>query len=279
MDKMELENAIKSIFMQCLNEPDILKAVKDKLNYAGNACAYEEVQHPYVCLNENVNVIDTVLTEKIDKILNNQKMIEKLIKLGSNKETEKEISAKLKNYQDQNNNLAVENEGLKEENNRLRTENKNIKETYRIEISKYSIFEESLEVWKCINALNDENREYIERLCGGSDVLAILSLGRDENRIEQLWSYLRDMAVKNDVEKIEVSKLNSYFEFCLKVANSTRLENEKYVMLDIELGSEFNIDICIRTTDSKQLGKITEIMVRGVIIGKNIKYKAIVRVV
>ena len=159
------------------------------------------------------------------------------------------------------------------------TENKNIEEKCRIEISKYSIFEESLEVWNCINALSYENRVYIESLCGGSDVLAILSLGRDDNRIEQLWLYLRDMAVKDDAEKIEVSKLNSYFEFCLKVANSTRLENEKYIMSDIELGSEFNMDTCIRTADSKQLGKIMEIMVRSVKIGKKIKYKAIVRVV
>ena len=283
MDKMELENAIKNIFIQCLNESDILEAVKNKLNYTGNVCAYEgnQIQHSHVCLNENVNAINTVLIEKIDKILNNQKMIEDLIKLGSNKETkrEDEILAKLKKCQDQNDNLAVENEGLKKENARLITENKNIEEKCRIEISKYSIFEESLEVWNCINALSYENRVYIESLCGGSDVLAILSLGRDDNRIEQLWLYLRDMAVKDDAEKIEVSKLNSYFEFCLKVANSTRLENEKYIMSDIELGSEFNMDTCIRTADSKQLGKIMEIMVRSVKLGKKIKYKAIVRVV
>ncbi len=282
MDKMELENAIKNIFTQCLNEPDILEIIKAKLNNADETCAYEkkQTQQPCISINESSNAANTILIEKIDEVLKYQKEIKVLIKPQVNKETEPidELLIKLKNYQDENSNLIIENENLKKENLNLINENKNIKEKCKIEISKYSIFAEASEIWDCINTLNYTNREYIESLCGSLDILAILSLGRDDGKIEQLWSYLRDIAVKGDTEKIEVSKLNRYFEFCLKVANVAKPENEKYVVLDIEPESEFDMDTCIRTTDSRQIGIIRDILVRSVKTGKNIKYKAIVRV-
>lgn len=282
MDKMELENTIKNIFTQCLNEPDILEIIKTKLNNADETCAYEEnqTQQPRISINESSNATNTVLIEKIDEVLKYQKEIKVLIKPQVNKETEPidELLIKLKNYQEKNSNLIIENENLKKENLNLINENKNIKEKCKIEISKYSIFAETLKVWNDINTLNYTNREYIENLCGSLDILAILSLGRDDGRIEQLWLYLRDIAVKGDTEKIEVSKLNRYFEFCLKVANVSKPENEKYVVLDIEPESEFDMDTCIRTADSRQIGRIRDILVRSVKTGKNIKYKAIVRV-
>lgn len=278
---MELENAIKSIFMQCLNDPDILESVKDKQNYAGTDCAYEgnQIQHPHVCLNENVNAINSLI-EKIDEILNNQRMMESLIKSGNHKETEREdeILVKLKNCQEKKDNLTVQNEGLKKENARLIAENKDLEEKCRIEISKYSIFEESLEVWNCINALNYANRAYIESLCGSLDIMAVLSLGREDGRIEQLWLYLRDIAVKGNIEKEEAAKINRYFEFCLKVANTSKPENEKYAILDIEPESEFDMDICIRTADSRQVGIVKDIVVRCVRVGRDVKFKAIVKV-
>lgn len=38
------------------------------------------------------------------------------------------------------------------------------------------------------------------------------------------------------------------------------------------------MDTCIRTVDSKQVGKIKDIVVKSVKVGKYIKFKAIVRV-
>ena len=45
MDKMELENAIKNIFTQCLNEPYILEIIKAKLNDADETYTYEKNRH------------------------------------------------------------------------------------------------------------------------------------------------------------------------------------------------------------------------------------------
>lgn len=279
---MELENAIKSIFVQCLNEPDIMETIKNKLNYSSHtrACEEKQPQRPHDCLNENNNVISSVIIEKVNEILEIQKRIEDWIGTGNKKEADREdkISAELKNCQEQIDSLIIENESLKKENDKLKTENKDLEEKCSMEISKYAVFEEPLEVWNCINTLNDDNREYIGRLCGSFNILALLSLGRDDGKIEQLWFYLRDMSVKGVMDKIEVSKLNRYFEFCLKVANSTKPENERYIVSDIEPESEFNMGICIRTADSRQIGKIKDIIVRSVRVGENIKYKAVVSV-
>lgn len=285
MDKIELENAIKSIFLQCLNEPDIAKTIGAKLNYASEAWTREGNQAQQ--LQGYLNEIHT----KIDKILESQERIEDLFKSEIVRETrnENKLSDRLRDARRENGlrigNISERNEKnidqykekleycqrqieeLSAENGRLKSDN-----------AEYSVFKESLDVWKCINSLNYYNREYIESLCGGSDVLAILSLGRDDGKIEQLWTYLRDVAVKGGTDKTEILKLNRYFEFCLKVANSTKTENEKYVILDIEPGSEFDIDTCIKTTDSKQIGYIKDIVVRSVKMGEIKKYKAIVRV-
>lgn len=274
MNNFELENAAKSIFLHYLNEPDVLDVIRKKLSNPSEVYAGEENQiQRCVCLNGKSNSTNSQLNEILNRILDNQKTIKDLINSKIHTETQSEIAllTELEKFK-------KENENLKNDNNRLMIEMKNKEEDSRLEIAKYAVFEESLEVWNCLNSLNYENREYIERLCGGSDVLATLSLGRDDGKIEQLWYYLRDLAIKGDAEKIEVLKLNRYFEFCLKVANSTKTENEKYIILNIEPESEFDIDTCIRTSDSRQIGKIRDILVKSVMVGKSVKYKAIVRV-
>ena len=42
---MELENAIKNIFTQCLNEPNILEIIKAKLNDADETYTYKKNRH------------------------------------------------------------------------------------------------------------------------------------------------------------------------------------------------------------------------------------------
>jgi hypothetical protein len=293
MDKIELENAIKSIFLQCLNEPDIAKTIGDKLNYASGAGTREgnQMQQLQGDISESNNLSHTMLIGKMDEILRSQKRIEELFKSEIVRETrnENKLSDKLRDVRKENG-LRIGNISERNEKNidqykekleycqrqieELRAENERLKS----DNTKYSVFEESLDVWKCIDSLNYNNRVYIESLCGGSDVLAILSLGRDDGKIEQLWMYLRDVAVKGGKDETEVLKLNRYFEFCLKVANATKPENEKYVILDTEPGSEFDIETCIKTTDSKQIGYIKDVVVRRVHKGEAEKYKAIVRV-
>lgn len=259
MDKIELINATKSIFLQCLNEPDVLEAIKKKLS------TNQEYQMYYtnVIDNDNYSVSSQIL-ERLDEILDSQNTIKSYFNSEFKKEN-KDLSQS-------------ELDKIKEIYETEISEIKKINEKLKNNISNYSIFKECLEVWNAINSLNDDNRSYINSLCGGKDLLAILSLGRDDGRIEQLWSFLRDKAVKGDIEKAEVIKLNQYFEFCLQVANSSKSENECYVFSAIEIGSEFDMNLCIRTTDSKQIGEIKNVIVKCVTVQEKVKFQAIVKV-
>lgn len=267
MNNFELESAIKNILLHYLKESDVLDVIRKNLSNSGEICVGEENQiQQFVCLSEKNTSTNSQVDEKLDLILDIQKEIKDLIsaKICTETKHEEEYKKNIQKYEEENKNLS--------------DQIKNIEEKCNQELEKYSIFKESLEVWNYIDSLNDENRKYIESLCSGSDVLATLSLGRDDGKIEQLWYYIRDLAIKGDKEKKEVLKLNRYFEFCLKVANSTKVENEKYIILNDELDSEFNVETCIRTSDSKQIGTIKDIFVRSVKLGKNVKFKAIVRV-
>lgn len=293
MDKLELENAIMSIFLQCLNEPEILEIMKGKLSSIDGSFDHQEnlIQKPYIYTDDNSTLINMYVIPKLDEILTKQKSIEEYIKAGTYKETKfrkledtkKGYGLPIRSENESKYKVLLEdsqfsNERLKGEKEELSAKYESLKDELKIEKSKYSIFEEILEVWNCINSLNDDNREYIDSLCGSAQLLAVLSLGRDDGKIEQLWLYLRDTAIKGGIERAEVLKLNRYFEFCLKVGNSIKPESEKYVISDIELGSEFDIDMCIRTSDSKQIGYVREVVVKQVKIGRNIKFKAIVKV-
>lgn len=257
---MEIEKLVKAIFMECLNDQNILESVKNLQKCDGIENVYKENKKYYSDLSKNNNSGNDTLTEKIDKIILYQDKILSLLQLKNSKKTytDREMADELKPYED--------------EIKRLKTENISLK-------SKYGDLDEMAEVWDCINELNDDDKKYIESLCGSLDILAVLSLGRDDNKIDQLWRRMRDIAIKGDKKENELINISRYFEFCLKVANSVKTESDKYTFLDIKIGSDFDVDTCIRTSDSKQVGKIKSVEVKGVIAKGNIKYKSIVKVV
>lgn len=142
----------------------------------------------------------------------------------------------------------------------------------------YSIFVKQLRIWNNIKSLNDENKDYLEKLCGSLSAMSTLSLGRDEGKVEQLWLYLRDLAVKGNQDADQLKILAGYFEFCIDLLNACKDDEEKYRIFDIESGNEFDIDMCIRTADSKQIGNVSRTIVRGIKVGEKIHFKAIVTV-
>ena len=301
MGIVELERSIKYIFVQCINDPEILKIMKEKLSDLEKLQnnQMEQIKEREDIKNYNNEcVVSKEVIKKIDLLLDKQKGIEEYIRNSSSKKDEdltdklekekekhavefeelkKKCGEEIENYKGLLETFKKENLLLQEENKNLLSANNSMEERTEELKSRYSICEEMLDVWNCVSSLNHDNRDYIEKLCGGTDILAIVSLGRDENKIGQLWSYLRDLAVRYNDEK-EISIMNRYFEFCIKVCNSTKLDSEKYVIADVEVGSEFDMNQSIRTSNSRQIGNVKAVVVKGVFIGDNIKFKSIVKV-
>lgn len=301
MGIVELERSIKYIFVQCINDPEILKIMKEKLSdleKLQNNQMEQTKEREDIKNYNNECVVSKEVIKKIDLLLDKQKEIEEYIRNSSSKENEdltdklekekekhavefeelkKKCGEEIENYKGLLETFQKENLLFQEENKNLLSANNSMEERTEELKSRYSICEEMLDVWNCVSSLNHDNRDYIEKLCGGTDILAIVSLGRDENKIGQLWSYLRDLAVRYNDEK-EISIMNRYFEFCIKVCNSTKFDSEKYVIADVEVGSEFDMNQSIRTSNSRQIGNVKAVVVKGVFIGDNIKFKSIVKV-
>ena len=287
MKIMNTEDAIKSIFIQCLNDPEVVKFIKTKLQNVEiiNDIPDEKVRYSDNDMEKNSCLMDIV--QKLDKILENQSLIQKNIMTNENKEkenlelvekTKREYEEKIAYYKGQQERYQQENIEIK---TNLEILNRDIQvkaERIKNFEEKYFVCNEIIEIWNCVKLLEEENRKYINELAGGDGILSIISLGRDERKIEQLWSFLRDTAVKGYVEREEDLRLNRYFEFCIKVYNSTQPDEEKYHVSEIGIGDEFNMNQEIKTADSRQIGKIQEVIVKRYFTKSNKGYKAIVKV-
>ena len=234
-------------------------------------------------------IINVILEKKMKLFLDEQRLFEQRIENLLNGEyerirtilLEKETSQtkeeveflKKKNIEiiQQYNTIKYELEQTEEENRRLCDKIDEIK-------VKLVPFEKQMKMWNELEMLTMEKQDYITQLCGNFNIDACLSLGRDVRKIEQLWYYLRDEISKVDTDKKEIAILNHYFEYCLKIANSSRDVADHYVFFEIEIGSEFDKELCIRSLKSKQIGFISNVLSRCVKIGDKVVYKAIVQV-
>lgn len=289
---MELDMAIKSVFKQCLDDSEIIELIKRKLdNIEKKTNLIEQTNE---CVNKEINssnnYIGGDISEKINEILELQYYIKDRLSVTYCEEA-KRVTEKLNSERKENSQKIekVERECIQQ----INTYKKDVLEkeskikSLSVEIQskeniinelkeKNTICEEILLVWNNVKELNKDNKEYLVELVGGWDILAFISLGRDESKIEQLWMFLRDLIVKGDMHKKDIKILNSYFEFCIKVCNLTKPEEERYCVSKIEIGDEFDVDQSIRTADSKQIGKIKEVVVNGYTYKGAMQYKSIV---
>ncbi len=184
------------------------------------------------------------------------------------------LNQKNKNLQEKLNQQTVQLENFQRENERT-------KEAYfqlKSKMSEYADFNEFVIVKNCIDSLNETNRNYIKALCNGSNLLAFVSLGREESKINQLWHCLKDIAVKANADENEIKNLNTYFEFCIRVFNSVRPEQEQYLVREIELGSALDLNVCIKTADSKQIGNVQSVLTKCILSANGVVFKAIVKI-
>ena len=122
-----------------------------------------------------------------------------------------------------------------------------------------------------------ETRAFIDELAGGNDVVMHMCLGRSKKKIEQLWTYIKDIAVRENANTDEIKALAIYFDHSIQMNNRIQKDNPFYE-LDIEIGGEFDSSRYIKTTDSCLNGHISVVLVKGYEAGGDYCFKPIVRV-
>lgn len=293
-EAMDLKMCIKDIFIQCLNDIEIQEMIKEKINSDNvKVLTDERKKDIYEVSKEENNRVTTEVAKKIDEILNIQKNIEKTLNLECNEENatkhiektkykknieelKTEYEKKIKEYQDMKVDLQKEISEQRERIAELVSVNQTKDDMIHNLKCKYSFCDEISLIWSSIKDLSEENQQYIYELAGGENLLSVISLGRDDGKIEQLWCFFRDILIKENTEKYEINILNGYFDFCIKVYNSSREEIEKYAIYEIQVDDDFDTEKAVRTTSSKQIGRIKEVLVKGYKYKNNIKYKPIV---
>lgn len=143
---------------------------------------------------------------------------------------------------------------------------------------KYKLYEEIINTYENIKQLDDDTKSYLERLCGSTNIYSYLSLGRDLNKLGHFWLYLKECAISSTGKNIKLDKLNQYFEFCVNVANSCKNQEEQFEFYGVEEGSDFNRDLCIKTSTSNQIGVVTQLITKGIKIKNKIIYQCIVEI-
>lgn len=288
----KLEEATKNYFLQCINEPTIIAEVRKTVLGIVDNDSLETESTPEVA-SAAIRILkqDDVqkLENRIDTVIESQKEFEctikellsqeygKLVALIEEKE-EKKTKEEILRLEIQKEELMKKYMEVHQMVDSISKENTSLNEQIEVVKSQVSPFKKHIEMWNTMETLNEETKEYIRQLCGGYSIEACMSLGRDDRKIEQLWSFLRDEILKTDSDNNDKKVLGSYFEYCLQIANSTRTNTSPYYFYDLEEGNDFNKELCIRTPDSKQIGQIKRVLMRCVKVGETVVYKAIVKV-
>lgn len=283
---VSLEIAAKSIFLQCIKDPEILEILKNQINLGKNYTNDDiREKSSTVEKGDNSAIIQMIESlkksqeEKFDKTWN---MINDL---KENDKMSPIIFSKLRKESPEDSTILKENKELKEQlqelhrkNKDFESENKELKNGLFRTQERYKDFQEIVEVWENLKTISEESKDYIKELCGDFDLYSCFSLGRDEGKINQLWNYLKEQAIKVDSNYMDIEKINRYFELCLQVANSVSSGRNQFVSFELPINSDYDMDRCIKTFNSKQIGVVKKTIIKGFKRDERIVYKSIVKI-
>ena len=113
------------------------------------------------------------------------------------------------------------------------------------------------------SALNLKHRNEIAGIFGGCDTPGSFFCGAfQKGHLEQLWDYVRDEIVEEDVEEEEQKRLSSLFDFSFEAVNCSQRE-PLFRRLAASVGDAFDGDIMSRTAKSPQLGRVERLVFAG----------------
>lgn len=129
-------------------------------------------------------------------------------------------------------------------------------------LSKIQPVEKAAELWQELMQIDEVDLSFLDRLSGDRNIFAYIAVGSDYSRIKQLWGYVRNKAQK-DEDELVIKGLSDYFDMCVEIYNTTNNREDKLEKENVVIGSEFNSEIHIKTSQSSLSGYITKILVNG----------------
>lgn len=118
-------------------------------------------------------------------------------------------------------------------------------------------------MYKMYQQLGEDIRGELAGIFGSADTPVQFFCGAlQENHLDNFWEYIRDKINSEKVDKDTEGMLNSLFDFCFDMVNTSQ-SKPMYKRLQVQAGFDFDNNYMIKTSDSSQLGIIKEIKLEG----------------
>lgn len=226
-------------------------------------------------LTKDLENENNTLKEKNKKLKNENDLFKERIKnlekeISDLKEREKDLRNKLDILNKEKLNLSNRNKDLEDKLENKISENEILnKEDLKLKkrIEKLKSFEKWTNIYEKYKSLSGEVRNSLSGIFKGDDIPTFIYCGLQENNINNLWEYMKSLALNGEEEVCLLSEI--FFNFF--DAYNLIYENPLYQKQNVQIGDEFDDELYIRTSGSNPAGNIKKIILEGYILKSNKK--------
>ncbi len=159
--------------------------------------------------------------------------------------------------------LEKENVVLEKEKREIQHSKEELYQQLQEQKKEFEPLEEISEIWQGISKLEKSQKSYLKNLCGSWDIKSFIALGKDKNGIKQLWNFIKDEIMNSDRKTENIRVLANFFDLCINVYNITNIRKERYEIIEVLIGNEFDSKQYIKTSESIVNGVVQEVLLNG----------------
>lgn len=224
------------------------------------------------CQNVLLALEEPEIREKISEIV---KETMPVLEQDSYREELRTMEHQLDSCQRELANVQMKNQELKENNHKLEMQLMLNQEEYEKKYSQWKDFE------NCYSPLHNAYQLYLQVSPAGRNAIkgifkednpdVWIAAGTQPENISALWEYTRMQIMERRYQ--DVDKLAELIYYFIDLYNKTK-NDPIYILQPVSKGDEFDVEYHIRTSNSRAVGKIKEIILYGY---ENAKTKAILK--
>lgn len=170
---------------------------------------------------------------------------------------EQDLRKKFAQMEQQINELTKEGNVLRE---RLQKTESN-RDEYKSKYFQFKgIFQRQTHTFYQYQSLSEPSREALSGIFKGSSFEEFLACGVQPGNIDTLWEFSRNQALEGNLEDVTI--LEQIIAYFVHLYNGTN-ESPILAFQEVKPGEAFDVDLHIRTQESRAAGKISRILLTG----------------
>ena len=122
------------------------------------------------------------------------------------------------------------------------------------------IFQKQTHIFYLYQGLSEYSLDALSGIFKGTSFEEFLACGVQPGNIDALWEFSRGQALASDIEDVAI--LNKIIEYFVHLYNGTN-ESPILAFQAISPGDAFDVDLHIRTQESRASGKISNVVLAG----------------